>query len=212
LEEISMRRPLALSATAGLVLALLVAGTALGGAVFGVTVTKDDTPDPVVAGTNLTYTIEVELTGGDGHLVQLNDTLPAGTTFVSFTTPGGWSATTPAVGGTGNVNASITDLVEGLYSFTLVVQVDAGVSGGTVLTNTATVDLEDDNGRPVPQASGSADTTVQAAPTPTPAASLADAAMAAPNPANLIATTAFGLLLISALGALAYASVRRRSR
>ena len=210
-----MRRPLALSATIGLVLTLLVAGSALGGvAVFGVTVTKDDTPDPVVAGTNLTYTIEVELTGGDGHLVQLNDTLPAGTTFVSFSTPGGWSATTPAVGATGNVNASITDLVAGTYAFTLVVQVDASVSGGTILTNTATVDLEDDNGRPVPQASGSADTTVQAAPTPTPtpAASLADAAMAPSNPASLVATVAFGLLLIGSLGALAYASIRSRNR
>jgi uncharacterized repeat protein (TIGR01451 family) len=208
-----MRRPLALSATVGLFLALLVASSALGGvAVFGVTVTKDDTPDPVVAGTNLTYTIEVELTGGDGHLVQLNDTLPTGTTFVSFLPPGGWSATTPAVGGTGNVKASITDLTPGTYSFTLVVQVDASVTGGTVLTNTATVDLEDDNGRPVPQASGSADTTVQAAPTPTPAASLANAAMASPNPANLIATAVFGLLLISSLGALAYASIRRRDR
>lgn len=207
-----MRRPLALSAALGLVLALLVAGSALGGIpVFDVSITKADAPDPIVAGNNLTYTIELELTNGDGHLVQVNDTLPAGTTFVSFSQPGGWTTATPALGGTGNVNATITDLLEGTYVFTLVVQVDADHPGGT-LTNTVTADMEDSNGRAVPQASGSAETTVQAAPTPTPAASLASAAMAPPNPANLIATAVFGTILIGSLGALAYASVRRRAR
>lgn len=209
-----MRQRLLLPAVAGLLLTFLIAGTAGAGVtVFEVTVTKTDAPDPVVAGTSLTYTIELDLSGGGGHLVELQDTLPAGTTFVSFAAPAGWTATTPAVGGTGSVSATITDLLEGTYSFTLVVQVDATVAGGTVLTNTATVNLDDDSGRPVEEL-GSQDTTVQAAPTPipTPQASIADAAMAPPNPIGPVATLGFGVLLIASLGALAWASARSRAR
>jgi uncharacterized repeat protein (TIGR01451 family) len=205
-----MRHRLIMSATVGLLFTFLVAGTVAAGIpVFQVTVTKTDAPDPVVAGTSLTYTIELDVSGGDGHLVELQDTLPAGTTFVSFTTPGGWTPTTPPVGGTGTVSATIADLLEGTYVFTLVVQVDAEVLGGVILTNTATVNLDDSDGRPV-EASESEDTTVQAAPTPQ--ASLQDAAMAPPSPVGPVATLGFGVLVIASLGAVAWASARRRAR
>ena len=47
-------------------------------------VTKVDSPDPVVAGANLTYTIGVtNLTAAEATTVSLSDTLPANTTFVS---------------------------------------------------------------------------------------------------------------------------------
>ena len=47
-------------------------------------VTKDDTPDPVNAGENITYTITVTNDGpGDASGVTLQDILPAGVIFVS---------------------------------------------------------------------------------------------------------------------------------
>jgi uncharacterized repeat protein (TIGR01451 family) len=100
--------------------------------------TKTDSPDPVNAGNNLTYTITVNNAGpSNAATVTLADTLPAGTTFVSLADPG-WSCTTPAVGGTGTVNCSIASLGLGNAVFTLVVNVNASTAAGTVLSNTAT--------------------------------------------------------------------------
>jgi uncharacterized repeat protein (TIGR01451 family) len=51
-------------------------------------VSKTDSPDPVVPGSNLTYTIGVtNLTAAEATTVALSDTLPANTTFVSLTSP-----------------------------------------------------------------------------------------------------------------------------
>src|SRR6185436_1575817 len=52
-------------------------------------VATTDSPDPVNAGTNVTYTVTVSNSGGPSSAagVVLTDTLPAGTTFVS-STPG----------------------------------------------------------------------------------------------------------------------------
>ncbi|HEX6083320.1 MAG TPA: lamin tail domain-containing protein [Thermoanaerobaculia bacterium] len=106
-----------------------------------VQVTKTDAPDPVTAGTNLTYTITVSNPGpSDAASVTLADSVPANTTFVSLAQPGGWTCTTPAVGGTGAINCSIATLPAGGNGvFTLVVNTSAGLSNGAVLTNTATV-------------------------------------------------------------------------
>ncbi|MDQ3014154.1 MAG: DUF11 domain-containing protein, partial [Acidobacteriota bacterium] len=47
-------------------------------------ISKSDSPDPVVAGTNLTFTVSVTNTGpSDAQNVVLTDPLPANTTFVS---------------------------------------------------------------------------------------------------------------------------------
>ena len=104
-------------------------------------VTKSDAPDPLVAESNLTYTLTVTNGGpSTAQAVALLDTIPANTTFVSFTAPAGWTATTPAVGGTGGVTASNPTLVAGATAtFSLVVQVTAGTPAGTTITNTATV-------------------------------------------------------------------------
>src|SRR5262249_56337472 len=57
---------------------------------------KVDTPDPVTAGNNITYTITVTNTGPSAaQNVTLTDATPANTTFVSFTAPPGW---TPGAG------------------------------------------------------------------------------------------------------------------
>jgi uncharacterized repeat protein (TIGR01451 family) len=102
-------------------------------------VTKVDTPDPVSAGSNLTYTITFN-NAGPSHAAaaQFTDTLPANTTFVSVAFPGGWSCTTPAVGGTGLVTCSTANAAIGNAVVTLVVNVNAATPNGTVITNTAT--------------------------------------------------------------------------
>jgi uncharacterized protein len=107
-----------------------------------VAVTKVDTPDPVIAGTNLTYTITVTNNGPDAaETVSLSDTLPAGTTFVSLSSPGGWSCSTPAVGGTGTLSCSIASMGVGSAVFTLTVEVSPLVAAATVISNTANVSM-----------------------------------------------------------------------
>ena len=105
-----------------------------------VAVSLTDSPDPVIAGNNLSYSITVTNNGPSAAAsVALSDTLPAGTTFVSLTSPAGWTNTTPAVGGTGVVSSTHTSLAPGPAAFTLVVKVGNAVAQGTVLSDTASV-------------------------------------------------------------------------
>ncbi|HEV7509674.1 MAG TPA: IPTL-CTERM sorting domain-containing protein, partial [Thermoanaerobaculia bacterium] len=114
--------------------------TTLIGSAADISVTKVDTPDPVAAGANLTYTITVGNAGpSNAPTAGLSDTLPSGTTFVSLSSPGGWSCTTPAVGAGGTVTCSNPSMPLGSAVFTLTVQVASSVANGTVLSNTATV-------------------------------------------------------------------------
>jgi uncharacterized repeat protein (TIGR01451 family) len=95
----------------------------------------------VFAGDTVTYTVAVNLQGElDAPNVTLNDTLPAGTTFVSLAYPAGWTPTTPPVGTTGPVTATLATLAQGSgpQVFTLVVRVEPATAG-TLLTNTASV-------------------------------------------------------------------------
>jgi uncharacterized repeat protein (TIGR01451 family) len=103
-------------------------------------VAKTDSPDPVTAGQNITYTITVNNAGPNtASTVSLSDTIPTGTTFVSFTSPVGWTPSTPPVGGTGTVTATNPSLTvaAGAQTFTLVVNVNAATTG--TVTNTATI-------------------------------------------------------------------------
>jgi uncharacterized repeat protein (TIGR01451 family) len=106
-------------------------------------VTKSGTPDPVNAGENITYTINVANAGpSDAQSVSLTDATPANTTFVSITQTAGptFSCTSPALGGTGTVTCSIATLAAGASaSFTLVVNVNANTPNGTTISNTATM-------------------------------------------------------------------------
>src|SRR6185295_15005258 len=79
--------------------------------------TKSDSPDPVIAGTNLTYSVTLINNGpSDAQNVSLTDLLPANTRFVSFTAPAGWAVVTPAVGGSGTVTATRATLAFGTPS------------------------------------------------------------------------------------------------
>ncbi|MEO8276656.1 MAG: ExeM/NucH family extracellular endonuclease [Thermoanaerobaculia bacterium] len=97
-----------------------------------------DTPDPVIAGNNLTYTLTAQNLGpNSATTAAVADTLPAGTTFVSLASPGGWSCTTPSVGGTGSVSCTNASFAVGSAVFTLVVKVAPSVTSGTVISNPA---------------------------------------------------------------------------
>lgn len=100
---------------------------------------KDDSPDPVAPGGNLTYTLTTLSIITDGTELTLQDTLPADTTFVSLAVPGGWSCSTPAQGAAGDIQCSRLATVAGSATFTLVVAVDPGAALGSVVLNQATL-------------------------------------------------------------------------
>ncbi|HWS28122.1 MAG TPA: IPTL-CTERM sorting domain-containing protein [Xanthomonadales bacterium] len=99
-------------------------------------VTLTDAPDPVVAGTQLTYTAIISNSGpSDATGVSLSLPLPTGTSLVSGTVSGGGScAGSPVVC---TVTGSIVPA--GSRTVTVVVLVAASVLDGTVLNATATV-------------------------------------------------------------------------
>ncbi len=109
-------------------------------AISDVAVTITDSPDPVVAGNNLTYTVTVTNNGPDPAAgASWSTTLPADETFVSLPAVAGWSCTTPAVGSGGTVNCSNPNFAVGSSVFTLTAAVNPSVATGTVLSATATV-------------------------------------------------------------------------
>ncbi len=110
------------------------------GASADLSVTKVDSPDPVEAGTNLTYTITVTNAGpSNAATVSLSDTLPAETTFVSLSSPGGWSCNSLTVGLGGTLTCTIASLPSGSSVFTLTVLVSLSTPENTVISNEATV-------------------------------------------------------------------------
>jgi uncharacterized repeat protein (TIGR01451 family) len=109
-----------------------------------VAVTISDAPDPVSAGNQITYTINVTNNGTVAVAPNPSWTLvtPAGTTFASVTPPAGWTCpTTPAVGGTGTITcSSVTALGVGATTpnFSLVLNTPASTVNGTVITASVT--------------------------------------------------------------------------
>jgi len=98
-------------------------------------ITLTDAPDPVVAGTNLTYTATVSNAGpSDATAVVVNLPTPTGTSFVSGTVSGGGSC---AAG----ISCSITgNMLPGTArTVSITVLVGAAVLDGTVINATATV-------------------------------------------------------------------------
>ncbi|HEX3820228.1 MAG TPA: C25 family cysteine peptidase [Candidatus Sulfotelmatobacter sp.] len=111
------------------------------GSTADMAVTDADSPDPVAAGANITYT---QIVTNNGPSAADNATVvspvPANTTFFSMTPPSGWSCQTPAVGSTGNVVCTNANMAGGTSgTFTMVVKVNTGVTNGTVITDTVSV-------------------------------------------------------------------------
>ncbi len=90
---------------------------------------------------NLTYSILVVNNGPGSALdISLRDTLSFGTTFVSFTAPAGWNATTPVVGSNSPILATIPTVPSGaIQAFTLVVNVGSSVPIGPALINRVSI-------------------------------------------------------------------------
>jgi len=99
-------------------------------------VTNSDSPDPVSPGGTITYTQTLSNTGPDTAVdATISSVIPSSAGFVSMSAPGGFTCTTPAVGGNGAVSCTNPSFPNGASAnFTLVVEVLA--TSGTVL-NTA---------------------------------------------------------------------------
>jgi uncharacterized repeat protein (TIGR01451 family) len=110
-------------------------------------VTSTETPNPVTDGNNITYTQTVTNNGpAASGTATFTDTIPTGTTFVSFTVPTGWSCgTLPTVGSSGGtITCTISSLAVNTatpVSFPLVVKASLGDTPGTTITNTATINV-----------------------------------------------------------------------
>ena len=127
---------------------LFIAGSAFAQSA-NLSITNTDNPDPVPAGSNLSYQIGIVNAGpATAQNVVLNDVLPIGPTFVSATFTGGsvlGTCTTPAVGATGGTfNCTFPTLTNGQSSnYNIIVAVPAGSTGSISNTATVTSDTSD---------------------------------------------------------------------
>jgi uncharacterized repeat protein (TIGR01451 family) len=115
-------------------------------------VIKTTPSENVTVGSDVTYTIEVHNNGPDDAFnLNLTDKLPQGMTFVSFSSPAGWSCSTPLQGEAGDITCSASSLaVNAVASFTLTTHIASEPDGVTFYTNIATitsdtVDTNDEN-------------------------------------------------------------------
>jgi uncharacterized repeat protein (TIGR01451 family) len=104
--------------------------------------TKDG-PAQAAAGSNVSYTVTVTNLGpDDATTVVLNDPIPEGMTFTSWSQDTGptFACTDPGVGNGGTVNCTIATLPSGISaSFTFVFNISPQTPPGTTFTNMATV-------------------------------------------------------------------------
>jgi uncharacterized repeat protein (TIGR01451 family) len=104
-------------------------------------VTDAASPNPVAAGSTITYTQVVTNNGPSAaDNATLVTAIPANTTFISETAPSGWSCINPGINNTGNVVCTDTNMAGSTSgTFTMVVKVNTGVANGTVITNSVSV-------------------------------------------------------------------------
>ena len=114
-------------------------------------------PNAAEQNSQISYTISVTNNGPDDATdVELNDTLPAGTTFVSLIIPAGWGCTTPAVGAGGTVTCTRLTMPVGLDEFILTITTPSITVAS--ISNTATVTSANEGG--AGNESGTAVTTI----------------------------------------------------
>jgi uncharacterized repeat protein (TIGR01451 family) len=103
-------------------------------------VTNAASPNPVAAGSNITYTQIVTNNGPSAaDNATLSEAVPANTTFVSLAAPAGWNCATPVVGATGSVVCTDLNMPGNtVATFSLVTKVNTGTANGTTITDTAT--------------------------------------------------------------------------
>jgi uncharacterized protein (TIGR03437 family) len=108
-------------------------------------ITKTDSPDPVITGSHVNYTITVTNFGpATARFVVVTDSLPASVTFVSCASTGAGLC-----GGSGNNRTvNFASLAAGA-SETITLVATAHSAGGTTITNTATVSSSTTDPTPV---------------------------------------------------------------
>lgn len=98
-------------------------------------------PASAAADTDVTYTIQVHNSGPDDADVQLNDVMPAGMTFVSFTQDDlAFSCSTPGAGNNGTITCTDATMVSGATAtFTFTFHIPPSATPGDTFNNTANV-------------------------------------------------------------------------
>ncbi len=115
------------------------------GAGADVVISQIASPSPVVAGSNITYTIGLTNSGEVSNLVVVTDNLPANLTFVSCASTGGG-----VCGGTGNNRTvSFDSLADGAAAtITIIATVNSNVVANTIVNNTTSVSSGTPDPRP----------------------------------------------------------------
>jgi len=113
-----------------------------------VSVSITDAPDPVTAGSNVSYAINVTNAGPSATAnTVLSFLVPAHSTFVSLASPMVANCTTPSAGGTGTITCTIASSLAPASSlaFTAVVNVDPPFAGTLTATASVTSGVNDPN-------------------------------------------------------------------
>jgi uncharacterized protein (TIGR03437 family) len=141
-------------------------------------ITKADSPNPVIAGSNLTYTITVTNNGAaDAQSVVVTDNLPGSVSFVSC------AANSGGVCGGSENNQTITfSLLASGASATITLVATANSAAGSTISNTATVS----SATPDANTGNNSATTITAVQAPQPGLSINDVAL---NEGNVGTTT-----------------------
>ena len=107
----------------------------------------------VLSGGSVSFVITATNNGPlDAANLTFSDTLPSNATFQTFSSPNGWTCTTPAVGSTGQVSCTASSLTNGAAAqFTLTVADPCATPNGTTVTNAASVSSTTLNPNPTPQ-------------------------------------------------------------